>query len=168
MIIDHVKKTLDNLELEISSVENELEKLIRDDKDMKDKFDKLIEYVGVKEKTATRLLANFPELGTVGKREITAIAGLAPHARDSGKKKGYRSTGGGRIVTKEILFFPAGTAIQHNKELKAFRNRLISKGKTKMKAIVAVMRKMLVQLNAILRKELKRKEEEKAATTVVA
>jgi transposase len=167
MILDHVKKTLENLETEISFVENELQELIEFDKDAKDKFDKLLEYTGIAEKTAARLIANFPELGKVSKREIAAIAGLAPHAKDSGQSSGYRSTKcSGRNVTKAILFWPAGSAIQRNKELKAFYNRLISKGKKKMAALVAVMRKMLVQLNAILRKELKRKEEERAAAAV--
>ncbi|GHT93933.1 IS110 family transposase [Alphaproteobacteria bacterium] len=164
LVVDYVKKTIEHLDSEISSLEEKLESLIIIHQETKEKYEKLMEYKGVAEKTATRLIANLPELGTVSKREIAVIGGLAPHAKDSGKSSGYRSTkGSGRNVIREILFMPTSCAIQHTPEIKRFYERLIAKGKKEIVALTACMRKILVQLNAILRKKLKRKEEEKAA-----
>ncbi len=97
------------------------------------------------------LLAELPELGHLDRRQIAALAGLAPWTRQSGKWKGKSFIGGGRSSVRAVLFISALTASRCNPVLKAFRQRLIDAGKPKIVAIIAVARKLLTILNAILR-----------------
>ena len=79
------------------------------------------------------------------------LSGVAPLARDSGKREGKRFCWGGRTVVRTALYMPMLSAIQHNEVLRAFYQRLVSRGKPRKVALVACMRKMLTILNAILR-----------------
>ena len=89
-----------------------------------------------------------PELGTLCRRKIAALAGVAPRANDSGKFMGYRRTGYGRNGIKPILFLAAMAARNSKTHLKEFYEKLISNGKKKMVALTALMRKILVIANA--------------------
>jgi transposase len=93
------------------------------------------------------LLAVMPELGKANRREITALAGLAPYANDSGKTSKRRRTSAGQPLVKRMLFMCAMVAIRNNKALKTFYEKLTKNSKLKMVAIVAVMRKLLVIIN---------------------
>jgi transposase len=97
------------------------------------------------------LIAELPELGQLGGKEIAALVGLAPFTRQSGKWRGKSFIGGGRTAVRAVLFMGALVAKQHNPILKAFFDRLIAAGKPKMVALIAVARKLLTILNAILR-----------------
>jgi len=97
------------------------------------------------------LLARMPELGQIGHRQIGALAGVVPYDWDSGKMKGLRCIFGGRADVRQVLYMAAVSAVRHNPVLKARYQRLLAVGKSAMVAIVAVMRTMLVQLNAMLR-----------------
>jgi transposase len=92
-----------------------------------------------------------PELGKLDRRQIAALAGLAPWTRESGKWKGKSFIGGGRAGVRSALFMGAMVAVRHNPVLEAFHARLIDAGKCKMAALIAVARKLLTILNAILR-----------------
>ena len=92
-----------------------------------------------------------PELGSLDRRQIAALAGVAPWTRQSGQWKGRSFIGGGRAPVRAALHMGAVTASRHNPALKAFRDRLLAAGKPKMVALVAVARKLLTILNAILR-----------------
>lgn len=119
---------------------------------MQGKVKLLTEYKGIGETTALELLTNLPELGKVKPRTIAALSGVAPYNSDSGQKVGYRSTKGkGRHQVKKALFISVLAAIKWNNEIKKYYDSLIERGKKKMVAIVACMRKMIIQLNAILR-----------------
>ena len=96
-------------------------------------------------------LAELPELGSLDRRQIAALAGVAPWTRQSGKWKGKSFTGGGRGKVRTVLFMAAMVASRFNPVLKAFRDKLVAAGKPKIVAIVAVMRKLLTILNAIIR-----------------
>jgi transposase len=98
-----------------------------------------------------KLLAILPELGSMTRRKAAALAGLAPHPNDSGQKKGYRKIRGGRPEIRSMLYMPALRAAAGKGEFAAFYKRLITNGKKPMVAIVAVMRKIVVTLNARLR-----------------
>jgi transposase len=98
-----------------------------------------------------RLLAILPELGTMTRRKAAALAGLAPHPNDSGQKHGYRKIRGGRPEIRSMLYMPALHAAAGRGEFAAFYKRLIANGKKPMVAIAAVMRKIVVTLNARLR-----------------
>ena len=92
-----------------------------------------------------------PELGQLDRRQVASLAGLAPWTRQSGKWRGRSFTGGGRCTVRTVLFMAAMVARRHNPGLKIFYQRLIEAGKPKMVAIIAVARKLLTILNAILR-----------------
>jgi transposase len=103
---------------------------------------------------AAKLLAILPELGSMTRRQAAALAGLAPHPNESGLKKGYRKTRGGRPDVRSTLFMPALRAAAGKGDFAAFYKRLVANGKKPMVAIAAVMRKIVVTLNARLRDAL--------------
>lgn len=96
------------------------------------------------------LLALMPELGKLDNREISALTGVAPFTRESGKFKGQRTIFGGRQAVRDVLFMAAMTASRRNPTLKVFYDRLIAKGKLPKVALVAVMRKIITTLNVML------------------
>jgi len=106
---------------------------------------------GVKDVTAVTLLALLPELGRISRRAIAALVGVAPFDHDSGVLKGTRSIAGGRSAARTALYMAARAAARSKSPLGTFYKRLIAAGKTPKIATVALMRKMLVTLNAILR-----------------
>lgn len=103
---------------------------------------------GVAERTVARLHAELPEIGTLSNKAIAKLAGLAPIANDSGKRKGKRTTRGGRAGVRSILFLVAATAARYDQSLGEFRDRLRKAGKEKMVIRIALARKLLVRLNA--------------------
>ena len=101
--------------------------------------------------TASVLLAELPELGTLENKKIVALVGVAPMNKDSGTMQGYRKIMGGRISVRCSLYMAAVVAIRHNQAIKSFYQRLRAKGKPSKVAIVAAMRKMITMLNQILK-----------------
>lgn len=106
---------------------------------------------GVGPVSVTALLAEMPELGTLTPRQAAALAGLAPMARDSGVRSGKRYISGGRKSLRDVLYMAGLSAARHDPALKAFADRLKEKGKAPKQAIIAVTRKLLVILNAMIR-----------------
>ena len=106
---------------------------------------------GVGPVMAARMLAEMPEAGHLSRHSITALAGVAPFARDSGHHRGRRRIGSGRARLRATLSMAAVVASRHNPSLRAFHDRLRSNGKPPKVAFTAMMRKLLVILNAILR-----------------
>jgi transposase len=111
----------------------------------------LCRQLGVAEHTARGLLAELPELGRLDRKEITALGGLAPRVHESGSIRKRRGLAPGRTTIKVILFNPARTAMRFDPQIKAFCSRLRARGKPGKVIMVAVMHKMLVRLNALLR-----------------
>lgn len=101
--------------------------------------------------TAVTLLADLPELGELDRKQIAALAGVAPMNKDSGKKRGYRKTKGGRPDVRNVLYMSTLNGIQHNPVIRAHYEQLVKRGKEKKVAITACMRKMLTILNAMIR-----------------
>lgn len=106
---------------------------------------------GVGPTTARTLLADLPELGSLSGKQIAALAGLAPWTRRSGQWKGRSMIGGGRSSVRRAIFMAALVASRYNPRLKAFRDKLVAAGKPKLVAIIALARKLLTILNAIVR-----------------
>ena len=102
--------------------------------------------------TAATLVAELPELGRCGGKALTALSGLAPWAKDSGGHRGQRSIRGGRGTVRRVLYMAAQSAARHNGELRDFYQGLCQRGKAKKAALVAVMRKLLLQVNAVARR----------------
>jgi transposase len=106
---------------------------------------------GIGPVTARTLIAELPELGRPGRKQIAALAGLAPWTRQSGQWRGKSFIGGGRGSVRSALFMAAMVAARHNPILRSFFGRLVAAGKPKMSALIATTRKLLTMLNAILR-----------------
>lgn len=107
---------------------------------------------GVGPVTAATLVAELPELGQLNRQQIAALVGVAPFSRDSGPKHGKRRIGGGRSGVRRTLFMAALSASKHNPVIRAFYQSLLNRGKEKKVALTACMRKLLVILNAMVRK----------------
>jgi transposase len=146
-----IKRLLVALRRELESLETDLDDHIRNSPVWRVREALMTSVPGVGTGTARTLLAELPELGRLDRRQIAALAGLAPWTRQSGKWKGKSFIGGGRAKVRAALFMAALVASRFNPVLKTFRDRLVAAGKPKIVAIVAVMRKLLTILNAIIR-----------------
>ena len=153
--VPRIRKSIERLLLalkrELAGVDHDIDTSVRGSPVWRTKEDLLASVPGVGPIIARTMVAELPELGTLGRKQIGALAGLAPFVRQSGKWKGQARIGGGRPVVRTVLFMGAQTAKQHNPVLKAFYKRLIASGKSKMAATIAVAHKLLTILNAILR-----------------
>lgn len=139
------------LEDELRDLDRELDKTIRGTPLWRQNEDLLASVPGIGKTIARTLLAELPELGRLDRRQIAALAGLAPYTRQSGKWRGKSFTSGGRAAVRSALFMGAMVAARHNPSLKAMRDRLVAAGKPKLVALIAVARKLLTILNAIIR-----------------
>ncbi|MBS2033323.1 MAG: IS110 family transposase [Deltaproteobacteria bacterium] len=119
---------------------------------------------GIGRVTALSLLSSVPELGTLNRKQIAKLVGVAPLARDSGTQRGQRSIWGGRAEARSSLYMAALVATRHNDTIRAFYVRLLVAGKKKKVAIVACMRKLLTIANAILREHFRQQQTIAAAT----
>ena len=146
-----IQEMLVLLEKQIATLEQLIDEHIDSDPTLKTRIDRMEQVKGVGRVTSTVLLAHLPELGTLDRREAAALAGVAPFNRDSGPMQGKRSIAGGRSQVRKILYMAATAAAKHNRILSAFYNRLITHGKKPKVALVAVMRKLIVLLNHLLK-----------------
>jgi transposase len=149
---------LASLRLHLRHLDGQIEKLaariaglIDSTPPLRAKVARLVAVKGVGALTASALLAALPELGRLSKNEAAALAGLAPFNRDSGSLRGTRTIQGGRIAVRTALFMAALSASRTNPILKAFYQRLRCAGKVHKVALVAVMRKLLIHLNSLLK-----------------
>ena len=139
------------LEQELSDLDQELRQTLRRSPVWREKDDLLRTVPGVGEQLSLTLLANLPELGTLNRRQIAALVGVAPYNRDSGALRGKRAVWGGRSRVRAVLYMGALVASRHNAAIRDFYQRLLAAGKPKKVALVASMRKLLVVLNAMLK-----------------
>ena len=135
----------------IAEIDQDIDDHIKRSPIWRAKEDLLISVPGIGNTTARTLIADLPELGTLSRRRIAALVGLAPFNRDSGRMRGKRSIAGGRSSVRCLLYMATMTAVRCNPAIRATYQRLVAAGKPKMTAIVACMRKLLVILNAIMR-----------------
>ncbi len=139
------------LERELAAVDAEIDAGVRGQPLWREREDLLASVPGVGPVTARTLIAELPELGRLDAKRIASLAGLAPYTRQSGRWRGRSMIGGGRKSVRCALFLAALVAARHNPVLRAFRDRLVAAGKPKMVAAIAVARKLLTILNAIVR-----------------
>ena len=139
------------LEKELPDIDDDIGTLVRSSPAWREREDLLVTFPGVSNKLARTFLAEVPELGRLNRREIASLAGLAPFTRQSGRWRGKSMIGGGRAPLRTALYMAALSAIRCNPILKLFYQRLLSAGKPKMVALIAVARKTLTILNAMLR-----------------
>jgi len=146
-----IKKVLKCIEQQIELTEDRTKALVQRSALLQAKIKVLMGVKGVGLVTAVNLLVAMPELGQIDGKQVASLAGLAPFPRDSGKKKGYRRTRGGRIDVRRAIYMAALSASRSNADIKTFYNRLIKNGKRPLQALIASARKLLVILNAKLR-----------------
>lgn len=147
--LSRILKTIDR---EIEKVEKLIrEQLARMDQ-LQTKAQILDSTPGIGETTAAMLVTEVPELGRLNRRQIAMLIGVAPINRDSGTFRGKRMTGAGRMDVRSRLYMPTLVAIRHNKIIRRFYRHLLSKGKSKMTAVIACMRKLITILNTIVAK----------------
>ena len=139
------------LEKELADVDNNLTRIIQKSPLWKEKDELLRSVPGVGPVLSVTLLADLPELGTLNRRQIAALVGVAPLNRDSGTFRGKRRVWGGRAKVRAVLYMATLVATRHNAAIRAFYQRLYTAGKEKKVALTACMRKLLTILNAVIR-----------------
>lgn len=139
------------LEKELASLDADIDDAVRGSPAWRDKEELLASVPGVGPTIARTLIAELPELGSLDRRQIAALVGLAPWTRQSGQWRGKSFIGGGRAAVRAALFMGAMVAARHNPVLKAFRDKLVAAGKPKLVAIIATARKLVTILNAVIR-----------------
>ncbi|MCB1817297.1 MAG: IS110 family transposase [Chromatiaceae bacterium] len=146
-----LKKHIAWLDRQVDDVDRDLTKRLRESDVWRAKDDLLRSIPGVGSVTTVTMLAKCPELGTLNRREIAALAGVAPLANDSGKHRGKRFIWGGRAEVRAVLYMASISAMRCNAAIKAFAERLKKAGKPPKVVIVACMRKLLTIMNSMLK-----------------
>lgn len=151
-----VKASIDEhiewLEEQLKEIESQISSAIAVNESWKQKMDLLTSVPGVGEVVATTLISSLPELGKISHKSISYLVGVAPLNRDSGKFRGKRRIWGGRAKIRCVLYMATLVAVRFNPMIKAFYERLLSKGKLKKVALTACMHKLLILLNAMMKK----------------
>jgi transposase len=150
-ILKSIARHIVALEKELVELDSDIDDAVRGSPAWREKEDLLASVPGIGPTIARTLIAELPELGTLNRKQIASLAGLAPYTRQSGQWRGKSMIGGGRKNVRAALFMAAMVAARFNPELKTFRDRLVAAGKPKIVALIAVARKLLTILNAILR-----------------
>ncbi len=140
------------LELELRDIDEGLRQTLRSSPVWREKDDILRSVPGVGEQLSLALLSQLPELGTLNRRQVAALVGVAPFNRDSGALRGKRRIWGGRARLRAVLYMAAMVASRFNSVMRDFYQRLLAAGKPKKVALTACMRKLLVILNSMLKR----------------
>jgi transposase len=148
MIKDTIHIMIKAVSEQIASVTDKIKQIINNNPELNKKLEILKTIPGIGDIVAFELLVLLPELGKLCRRKIASLAGVAPRANESGKFLGYRRTGHGRFGIKRVLFIAAMAARNSKTHLRDFYEKLVNKGKKKMVALTALMRKILVIANA--------------------
>jgi transposase len=146
-----IEHELTHLKGSCEEIEGRIHEHIHGHATLRAKFERLQQLQGCGPVLAATLLAYLPELGVLEDKQISGLVGVAPHANDSGETARPRHAHGGRIAVRNVLYMAAVSAAHHNPVLAPFYQRLIAEGKPAKVAIVAVMRKMIVVLNKLLK-----------------
>lgn len=141
------------LDARIEELENEITDMLTNNPSWRTLTALVSSVPGIGEVTAATLVAELPELGTLNRQKIAALAGLAPYNRDSGPRKRTRRIFGGRAQIRCVLYMATLAAIRYNPVIRRFYEQLIGRGKVKKVAVTACMRKLLVIVNAMVRKQ---------------
>lgn len=146
-----IEAHLDFLQDQLEAVEDQLEEAVEKSPMWKETEELLLSVPGVGEVTARTLIAELPELGKVNRQEIAKLVGVAPLNRDSGARRGERTTWGGRASVRTTLYMAALSAVNSGGKISDFYHRLREKGKHHKKALVAAARKLLVIMNTMVK-----------------
>lgn len=151
LVRSQLDRRLKAVEADIDELDAALAALVEEDDRLRERTVILVSIPGLGAVSAATMLAEMPELGTIEGRQAAALAGVAPVTRSSGQWRGRAFIGGGRPALRRALYMPALVAARFNPDLRATYERLLAAGKPKKLALVAVMRKLVVLANALLR-----------------
>lgn len=146
-----LRRHVDHIARQIEKVDKLINKAVDGIEEWRVKRDILLSVPGIGPTVVNTLLADLPELGHLGRKQISALAGVAPFNRDSGSLRGKRRIRGGRASVRTILFMAIMTSVQHNPVIKTFYRRLVDAGKHKKVALTACIHKMITILNAMVK-----------------
>lgn len=146
-----IKSHISWLQRQLKQLDRDLDGAIRSSEHWRTKDDIIRSVPGAGQGLSRTLIAHLPELGELNRREISALAGLAPYSRDSGNHRGKRAIWGGRVQVRSALYMAALTATRCNPVIRKFYQRLLVGGKPFKVAITACMRKLLVIINTMIR-----------------
>jgi transposase len=146
-----IKEAVEFYQEQLESLDEQIRQLVQSDAGFQRRVELMVAVPAIADVTATALLAEIPELGKLNRRQAARLSGLAPINRDSGIYRGRRMIGGGRAGVRKALYMATLVATRHNPVIKKFYEQLLSRGKAKMTAITACMRKLLLILNALLK-----------------
>lgn len=150
-VSQRIQLHIDWLEQELDEIDRDLKEMLHNSPVWREKENLLRTVPGVGPQLAISILAYLPELGTLNRKRVAALVGVAPFNRDSGALRGKRAVWGGRSRIRAALYMAALVASRHNPVISAFYQRLLAAGKAKKVALTACMRKLLVILNAMLK-----------------
>ena len=150
-VVEAIKAHIVFLDEELKDIDNDLKQAVMSSPLWRAKEDLLQSVPGIGHVTSITLLCELPELGTLGRKEIACLVGVAPINRDSGTYRGKRMVYGGRARVRSALYMATLVATQHNPVIRAFYHRLVEAGKAKKVALTACMRKLLTILNAMIK-----------------
>lgn len=148
---ERIKEHIKWLNQELDDINKELGQIIESNPEWKEKSDIIQSVPGVGPNLAITILSDFPELGSLNRKQTASLSGVAPFNRDSGKMRGKRSVWGGREVVRTAVYMSTFSAIRFNPLLKLFFQKLVAAGKLRKVAMVACMRKLICILNAMLK-----------------
>jgi len=152
------KKQISLFEKQIEELDSYLFELIKTNENLYNKYQVLMSIKGIGKLNAMMLVAYLPELGKCNHKEISSLIGVAPFNRDSGNMRGKRMINGGRKCIRNMLYMGAISAKVHNKDMRLFYERLTKKGKPAKVALTAVMRKMIILANTLIKENRTWKE----------
>ena len=150
-VLKGLARTLRALKAALAAIDREIDDEVRGSPAWRATEDLLTSVPGIGPITARTLIAELPELGSIDRRRLAALVGVAPVNRDSGAMRGHRAIAGGRADVRRVLYMAAVTAIRWNPPIRDLYLRLRARGRPAKAALVAAMRKLLTILNAILR-----------------
>ncbi len=157
-VVKQLKQAIDFYKSQLKEIEASIQELIDTDTKFRETAEILMTCPGVGKITVAVLLSELPELGQLNRGQIAKLVGVAPIVNESGESQRKRSTTAGRGQVRRTLYMAALSATRHNERLRAFYQRLLSRGKPKKVALVAVMRKLIVTLNTMTKNHEKWRE----------
>lgn len=155
VVLSQLRARLRQVESQVKQIDSELQRLVSAEPGLAHRFAILTSIPGIGRVAAIAMIVEMPELGSMDGKEAASLAGLAPITRESGVWKGKSRIGGGRHELRRALYMPALVAIRHNRQLGQVYQNLCNVGKPPKLAITAVMRKLVILANALIRDDRK-------------
>jgi len=150
-VISLFKKQICLFKKQIIDIDEKLLELIEDNEELNNKYKILLSIKGIGKLNAIMLISYLPELGNCSSKEISSLVGVVPFNKDSGNTNGKRTISGGRKCIRNMLYMGAVSAKSYNRDMKLFYERLIQKGKPSKVALTAVIRKMIIVANTLIK-----------------